>query len=157
MNRRWMLALLSGTLLGTSLPREARAQLVVVVNPHNPVRNLSIEELRRLYLGRATTFRQNQPVLLLEHAEARDAFYQAALGMNEARVKRHWIGIVFSGETATPPQAIAAVEDLKRVVAQNVGAIGFLDLSAADQSVKVLTINGLRPGDAGYPLRRGRL
>lgn len=46
MNRRWMLALLSGTLLGTSLPREARAQLVVVVNPHNPVRNLSIEELR---------------------------------------------------------------------------------------------------------------
>ena len=157
MNRRWMLALLTGMLLGTSLPAEAAAQFVVVVNPRNPVRNLSLEELRRLYLGRTTTFRQNQPVLLLEHAEARDAFYQAALGMNEARVKRHWIGIVFSGETVTPPQAIAAVEDLKRLVAQNVGAIGFLDLSAADQTVKVLTINGLHPGDAGYPLRRGRL
>jgi ABC-type phosphate transport system substrate-binding protein len=95
------------------------------VNPHNPVRNLSIEELRRLYLGRTTTFSQNQPVLLLERA--------------------------------TPPQAIAEMEDLKRVLARNVGAIGFLDLSAADQSVKVLTLNSPHPGDADYPLRRGRL
>jgi hypothetical protein len=83
----------------------------------------------------------------------RRAFYQAALGMNEARIKRHWIGIVFSGETATPPKTIAAADELKRAVAQNTGAIGFLEQTAADPSVKVLTINGLHPGDARYPLR----
>ena len=142
-----------GAVLCLSLPSEARAQIVVVVNPRNPVRDLSLEELRRLYLGRTTTFRQNQPVMLLEQADTRRAFYRAALGMNEARVKRHWIGIVFSGETAIPPRTIAGVEELKRTVAQNAGAIGFLDLAAADQSVKVLTINGLHPGDAAYPLR----
>jgi ABC-type phosphate transport system substrate-binding protein len=150
---RWMLMILAGAVLSTSLPAEARAQIVVVVNPRNPVRDLSLEELRRLYLGRTTTFRQNQPVILLEQAEVRRAFYQAALGMNEARIKRHWIGIVFSGETATPPKTIAAADELKRAVAQNTGAIGFLEQTAADPSVKVLTINGLHPGDARYPLR----
>jgi ABC-type phosphate transport system substrate-binding protein len=150
---RWMVMILAGAVLSASLPSEARGQIVVIVNPRNPVRDLSLEELRRLYLGRTTTFRQNQPVILLEQAEIRRAFYRAALGMNEARVKRHWIGIVFSGETATPPKAIAAADELKRTVAQNTGAIGFLEQTAADPSVKVLTINGLHPGDAGYPLR----
>lgn len=150
---RWMLPILVGALLSTSLPAVARAQIVVVVNPHNPVRDLSLEELRRLYLGRTTTFRQNQRVMLLEQAAIRRAFYQAALGMNEARVKRHWIGIVFSGETATPPRTIAASDELKRTIAQNTGAIGFIEQTAADPSVKILTINGLHPGDAQYPLR----
>jgi ABC-type phosphate transport system substrate-binding protein len=150
---RWMVMILAGAVLSASLPSEARAQIVVIVNPRNPVRDLSLEELRRLYLGRTTTFRQNQPVILLEQAEIRRAFYRAALGMNEARVKRHWIGIVFSGETATPPKTIAAADELKRTVAQNTGAIGFLEQTAADPSVKVLTINGLHPSDAGYPLR----
>jgi ABC-type phosphate transport system substrate-binding protein len=150
---RRVLTIVVGAVLGMSLPPEARAQIVVVVNPRNPVRNLSLEELRRLYLGRTTSFRQNQPVMLLEQADARRAFYRSALGMNEARVKRHWIGIVFSGETATPPRTIAGVDELKRAVAQNAGAIGFLDVAATDPSVKVLTINGLHPGDAAYPLR----
>lgn len=148
-----LLLALTGATLCVWFPSVAQAQIAVVVNSSNPLRNLSVEELRRLYLGRTTTFRQNQPVILLEQAELRQAFYQAVLGMSEARVKRHWIGIVFSGETATPPKAIAAADELKHTVAQNPGAIGFLEAGTADRSVRVLTINGLHPSDAGYPLR----
>ncbi|HEY3011965.1 MAG TPA: hypothetical protein VGJ36_04400 [Gemmatimonadales bacterium] len=156
MSLRWLLAVLGGALLTPSLPVNARAQIAVVVNPRNPVKDLSLEELRRLYLGRTTTFRQNQPVTLLEQAKISDAFYQAALGMNEARVRRHWIGIVFSGETAKPPKSIAVAGDLKRAVAERPGAIAFIDVADIDRSMKVLTINGLHPADARYPLRPGR-
>jgi ABC-type phosphate transport system substrate-binding protein len=153
---RWLPVLLACSLLTPSLPRDARAQIVVIVNPRNPVKDLSLEELRRLYLGRTTTFRQNLPVSLMEQAVVSDAFYQAALGMNEARVRRHWIGIVFSGETAKPPRSFTAAEDLKRAVAENPGAIAFIDLAETDSDMKVLTINGRRPDDERYPLRSGR-
>jgi ABC-type phosphate transport system substrate-binding protein len=153
---RWLPVLLAGALLTPSLPRDVRAQIVVVVNPHNPVRNLSLEELRRLYLGRTTTFSQNLPVSLMEQAIVSDAFYQVALGMNEARLRQHWIGIVFSGETAKPPRSFTVAEDLKRAVAENPGAIAFIDLAETDAGMKVLTINGRHPEDERYPLRPGR-
>lgn len=156
MRLRWLLALLGGAFLTTALPVQAQAQIAVVVNLRNPVKDISLEELRRLYLGRTTTFRQNQPVTLLEQAKVSDAFYQAALGMNQARVRRHWIGIVFSGEAAKPPRSIAAAGDLKRAVAERPGAIAFIDVADLDRSMKVLTINGLRPADARYPLQSGR-
>jgi len=151
-----LLALLGGAFLTSALPVHARAQIAVVVNPRNPVKDLSLEELRRLYLGRTTTFRQNQPVTLLGQAKISDAFYQAALGMNEARVRRHWIGIVFSGETAKPPRSITLASELKRALAERAGAIAFIDIADIDRSMKVLTINGLRPADVRYPLRPGR-
>jgi len=156
MTIRWLLVLLAGVLLTPTLPAEARAQFAVIVNPRNPIKDLSLEELRRLYLGRTTTFSQNQPVILLEQAAISDGFYQAALGMNEARLRRHWIGIVFSGETAKPPKSIAVADDLKRAVAENRGAIAFIDLAETEPGMKVLTINGRRPDDARYPLRPGR-
>jgi phosphate transport system substrate-binding protein len=153
---RWLPVLLAGALLTPSLPRDVRAQIVVIVNPRNPVKDLSLEELRRLYLGRTTTFRQDLQVSLMEQAVVSDAFYQAALGMNEARVRRHWIGIVFSGETAKPPRSFAAAEELKKAVAENPGAIAFIDLAETDPDMKVVTSNGRQPDDERYPLRSGR-
>jgi hypothetical protein len=46
-------ALLVGT---TASPHAAAAQIAVVVNRANPVDELSIETLRRLFLGQAGTF-----------------------------------------------------------------------------------------------------
>jgi hypothetical protein len=42
---------------------------------------------------------------------------------------------------------------MKRFVREVPNAIGFLDVSAVDGSVKVLRINGKLPGEPGYPLR----
>ena len=152
---RWLPVVLAGALLTPSLPRDARAQIVVVVNPRNPVKDLSLEELRRLYLGRTTTFREDLPVSLMEQAVVSDAFYQA-LGMDEEGVRRHWIAIVFSGDTPKPPHSFTVAEDLKRAVAENPGAIAFIDLAETDPGMKVLTINGRYPDDERYPLRAGR-
>ncbi|HYX83221.1 MAG TPA: hypothetical protein VE714_12555, partial [Gemmatimonadales bacterium] len=67
-------------------------------------------------------------------------------------VHRHWIGLVFRGEDAIPPQPMRDADAVKRFVADHPGAIGFVDLKAADASVRVLTIGGYAPGDPNYPL-----
>jgi hypothetical protein len=135
------------------LPEAAHAQVAVVVNRANPVTALTLEQLRRLFLGSSTTFPGGHGVTLVESPAVRAGFYRALLGLTEEQVKRHWLSIVFGGEGGNPPKEIAETQDLRRFVGENPGAIAFLLLSEVDNSVKIVAINGAKPGDASYPLR----
>jgi len=146
------LTLVASLLAWDSLSRAA-AQMAIIVRRDNPVRDLSLATLRRLYLGQTTTFSNGERVVLLEYTPLQATFYRKALGMSPELVHRHWIGLVFQGEDAMPPQPMNDDESVKRFVAEHPGAIGFIDLRTVDPTVKVLTVNGRAPGDANYPLR----
>ena len=149
------IALLAAVTIGWAAPPPAAAQQViaVIVNRSNPLDGISAESLRKLYLGTSTVFANKVRVVLYEETDLRDAFYRAALQMNGDRVKRHWISVVFTGLDAKPPRSIDEQVQLLELVVRERGAIGFVDARAVDSSVKLLLIDGLRPGDPGYPLR----
>jgi hypothetical protein len=134
-------------------PQAAYPQVAVIVNRANPITNLSRDQLRRLYLGKSTTFPDGTPVTLIESPAVRAGFYRQVLGMTHDQFKRHWVGVVFSGEGASPPREIEEVTQLRRFVSDHAAAVAFLPLGDVDTSVKVLTIDGAKPGDANYPLR----
>lgn len=127
--------------------------LAVVVHPSAPLSDLTLDNLRRLYLGKTRTFRDGKPVTLLELPSVRKAFYRLALGMTEDQVKRAWIALVFQGEANAPPRVMASAEEVRAWVASHPDAIGFLPVDAVTTGVKVLTIGGKGPRDPGYPLR----
>jgi hypothetical protein len=127
--------------------------IAVVVNPANPLSDIAVEDVRHLYLGVRTAFPNGQPVLLFEASPVAKQFYAAALGMDPAQVKRHWIGMVFSGDPAVPPLRVETLREVKRRVARYPGAVSFLPAALADTSVKILRIHGALPGDRDYPLR----
>lgn len=129
------------------------AQIAVVVHRDNPVHDLPLAALRRLYLGQTTTFNDGQRVVLLEYTPMQASFYKKALGMSPDLVHRHWIGLVFQGEDANPPQPFRDPDAVKHYVADHPGAIAFMDLRAVDATVKVIRVGGLAPADAQYPLR----
>lgn len=133
--------------------RTAQAQIVVVVNRENPRGNLSLPDLRDLFLGALTQFKGGERVVLLESSGPRQRFYDAVLHMSEDRVKRHWIGLVFSGEGVVPPREFREPADLVHYVAGHPGAVGFVPAAAADSTVKIILIEGLAPGDPRYPIR----
>lgn len=143
------------TVLALAAPRLARAQepIAVIVHPSNRLSMISLEELRRFYLGRSTTLPKGESVMLLESPEVRQRFYSAALRMSPDRIKRHWIGVVFSGESGTPPKEVGVPAELVKFVASHPNAIAFVGAGAVNGSVKILAIQGLRPGDPNYPLR----
>jgi ABC-type phosphate transport system substrate-binding protein len=147
---------LIAALLGISIaapPSGAQAAIAVIVSSNSPIADLSMEQLRRIYLGSTTTFPGVGAVILVEHPPEREAFYRAALGMTEDRVKRHWIRVVFAGDDAAPPKEIDDPGAVSRFVADHPAAIAFITVSAVQPEVKVVTIDGRRPGDADYPLR----
>lgn len=131
----------------------AQTAIAVIVSPNTPIVNLSLDQLRRIYLGSTTTIANDGSVILVEHPPEREAFYRAALGMSEDRVKRHWIRVVFAGDDAAPPREIEESGAVNQYVAGHHGAIAFLSESAVQQDVKIVTIDGRRPSDPGYPLR----
>ncbi len=131
----------------------AEAQTAVVINPQNTTSNLSVEELRRLYLGRSRGFDGGVNALLVEYATLKESFYDRILGLKPAVVRQRWIALLFRGEAATMPQEMEQASEVKRFVAANVGALAFLELSECDDTVKIVSIDGLRPGDADYRLQ----
>jgi ABC-type phosphate transport system substrate-binding protein len=147
--------LLAALAMGLSAPRPAAAQqaIAVIVHRSNPLNGISAEDLGRIYFGTSTIFPNDERVVLYEQTDLRDPFYHVILHMNGDRVRRHWIGVVFSGQGPPPPRSIAEEGQLRDLVGQEPGAIGFVDARAVNPSVKVLSVGGLRPGDPGYPLR----
>lgn len=129
----------------------ASAQVAVIVHPSNPVSSVTMEELRSIYLGRTTLFGRIR-IVLVSQPEPRSLFDDIVLHMNPERLKRHWIGMVFSGNGVVPPRVMADAVALKQFVASHPGAIAFLDGRLTDGTVKILRINGRFPADPAYAI-----
>ena len=67
----------------------------------------------------------------------RDAFYTKVTSKSAAQVKAAWSRLVFSGK-ATPPKEVGSSAEVKKLVASNQNAVGYIEKSAVDASVKVL-------------------
>lgn len=132
-------------------PRMAHAQNVaVVVNTANTLEEISTDKLRRLYLGQTKTFPNGSHARLARFTPSGPVFDRAALGLQPEIVRSRWMAMIFRGEATTLPSELASAEDMKRFVREHADAIGFLPAGQADGTVKVIAIEGKRPGDAGY-------
>ena len=118
----------------------ANAELVVIVNPKNPAASLSAEQVSALFLGTATTFPDGGSAVLADQQESasiRSDFYQKATGRSVAQVKATWARLTFTGK-GTPPKELKTDADVKAFVASDPKAIGYVDASAVDSSVKAV-------------------
>jgi hypothetical protein len=140
-------------LLAVASPSRARAQgLVVVVNPANSLSELSMDKLRRLFLGQTRTFPDGSHARLARHTSSAGTFDRRALGLQPDIVRSRWMAMIFRGEQTTLPAELASVDDVKRFVREHPDAIAFLPSGQADATVKVVAVDGKRPADAGYPI-----
>jgi hypothetical protein len=150
---RIAIAVLAALLIASPARAQTTGPIAVIINRHNPEDGLAVEDLRHLYLGVRTAFPNGAPVLLLALPKLSPRFYASALQMSPDEVRRYWIGLVFSGDSAVPPKEIANVIQLKRLVARHPGAVAFILARDADTTVRVVDIEGKRPDEPGYPLR----
>jgi hypothetical protein len=140
-------------LFAVGVPRAAQAQIAVVVNPSNSIEELSLDNLRRLFLGQAKTFPTGAHARLGTHAPSVPTFDRAALGLQPEIVRSRWMAMIFRGEATSIPTELSSPDDVKKFVRDHADAIAFLPLSSVDASLKILAVSGHRPSDAGYVIR----
>ena len=126
---------------GAKLEQKAigRDALVFIVNEENPVQSLTQQQLRDIYAGRITSWKDvggaDAPVVFIGReagSGTRDGF-ESITGTSEA--------CVYSQELTSTGDVIATV-------AGNPNAIGYASLSAVGGTVKALTVGGVQPTEA---------
>lgn len=127
--------------------------LAVVVGRDSPVAQLTLDQLRRLFLGQTATLPTGQAVRVIIHRPSAAAFDRRALAVTEAAVKRRWVAAVFRGEAQATPTEMDTADEVKRHVASHANALAYIPVTDVDASVRVVRIGGRQPGDADYPVR----
>ena len=130
--------------------------IAVVVHPDVPVDNLSFAELRRVLLGDREFWSSGVRVTLLIRAPVareRDVAVKGICEMSEAQFRQHWIAKVFRNETPSGPKIVYSAEMAIDQVTRTPGAITFIEASRVTKAMKVLKVDGLTPGQAGYKVK----
>jgi ABC-type phosphate transport system substrate-binding protein len=153
-----ILLLASFCLVGVEplLAQKGDVDVAVVVNADTPVNNLSLAEVRKIFLGERQYWTANVPVVLLMRAPVareRDVVLKTIYQMSESRFKQYWIAKIFRAESASAPKVVYSNDMANELVTAIPGAIAFIDSRDLKPGAKVVRVDGLLPGDAGYPLR----
>ena len=150
--RRWLI----GVMLCFALAHGAETDVAIVVRPDVPVDNLTFAELRRVMLGDRQYWTSNVRVTLLVRAPGareRDVVLKTIYQMSEAQFRQYWIAKVFRAEAANGPRIVYSNEMATDLANAIPGAVAFVEAPQVPKGMKVLRINGLLPGEKGYPLR----
>jgi ABC-type phosphate transport system substrate-binding protein len=151
-------------LVGTSEPLALWPQgrpatedsLGIVVNRSNPVENLSFAELRKIFLGEQSHWsngRRITVVMLEPGKQERQAILAQIYRMDDKDFNKHFVQGMFTGEIHAAPKTLATPAEVLKFVLNVPGAIGYVRVAEADESVKVVHIDSRLPGDKDYSIR----
>jgi ABC-type phosphate transport system substrate-binding protein len=133
--------------------------IVVIVNAANPVDNLSLSDLKKLWLSDKSHWDSGKavaPVMLAAGAPERAAFLKIVCGMNDADFSKYFLQAAFTGKSATPPKEVGGAASVKSTVGSSPGAIGFVkvsEYSPSDASIKAVKVDGVAADDPAYKLK----
>lgn len=138
-------------------PQSTRgSDVAVVVNEDTPVTDMSLAEVRRVFLGDRQYWSAKLPVVLLMRAPVareRDVVLRVVYQMTESQFKQYWVAKIFRAEVTGPPKIAYSNDMQNELVSAMPGAIAFVDSRSVHPGVKVVRVDGLLPGDKNYPLR----
>jgi ABC-type phosphate transport system substrate-binding protein len=124
----------AAVLLAAFAVAPALAEVVVVVNPKAPEASMTKDEVAQFFLGKSSAM---TPVDQPESAPIRAEFYKKVTDKDISQAKALWSKLVFTGK-ATMPKEVAGSAEVKKAVAANPKAIGYIEKSAVDATVKVV-------------------
>lgn len=119
----------------------AFADVAVVANNGIGVASMTAKEAKKIWLGKSRSLGgvSVKVVDLPKGNTSRNLFYSSVVKKSEQKLKGYWAKIVFSGK-GIPPKIFKTDAEVVHWVAKTPGALGYVDRSAVDDSVKVLLI-----------------
>lgn len=113
--------------------------IAIIVNPQNPVKDLSLEQIAKIYTGEITNWKDVGG----EDAEIVLIGREAGSGTRDG-----FESITDTKDACQYRQELTSTGDVITTVSQNPNAIGYASLAAIKDSVKALTVNGVAPTEA---------
>ena len=133
---RRLLPALSVALASVFWVTPACAELVIIVNPANPATRMFPSQAAQFFMGGSVMF---TPIEQAPDSAIRAEFYKKVLEKEPAQVEAMWSKLAFTGK-GKPPQEMKNSAEVKKAVAANPKAIGYIEKSAVDDTVKVVAV-----------------
>lgn len=131
---RIALSRLSLLLCLLALSPVVHAQIAVVMSPGSA--SMTKVQVANIYLGRRFDLK---PIDLPDGVPLRATFYRAAADADLTQVRSAWARIIFTGRGEAPRELPDAAA-VKKAVASNPRAIGYIDAAALDSTVRAVLI-----------------
>ena len=110
--------------------------IAVIVNPQNPVSDLSVEQIAALYKGEITNWSEvggpDLPIVLIGR--------EAASGTRDG-----FEAITKTKDLCKYSQELTSTGDVVQTVASNPNAIGYASVASVKETVKILSVEGVMP------------
>jgi phosphate transport system substrate-binding protein len=125
--------------------------LPIIVHPSNPVKNLTVEQVRHIYMGKITNWSEvggpNKKIVKISrdtNSGTYETFHKLVMKKEKIAADAEYVGS--NGAVRQRVQATPA-------------AVGYAGLGFVDRTVKALTINGIEPNrgtvsSGVYPIAR---
>jgi phosphate transport system substrate-binding protein len=113
--------------------------IVPIVNPRNPVKNLTVDQLSQIYQGKITNWKEvggeNLEIVVISRDSSSGTF--------EA-----WGELVLKGAKVSPRAQLQASNGaIVQTVSKNKYTLGYIGLGYLDDSVRALTVNGVEASE----------
>lgn len=136
---RVAVALLAGCLaLVAAAAAAAEPALAVIVHPSR-TETVTREDVARIYLGRHRFWADGSAIVALNlpaGVAARERFSSLVLHGDSAQLATYWNEQYFHG--ILPPPVLSSTDAVKRYVASNPRAIGYIDAAQLDDTVRAI-------------------
>lgn len=113
--------------------------IAIIVNPQNPVQDLTLEQIAKIYTGEITNWKDVGG----SDTEIVRIGREAGSGTRDG-----FESITDTKDACQYRQELTSTGDVIATVSQNPNAIGYASLAAIKDSVKALTVNGVAPTEA---------
>jgi len=133
--------------------RAAGKPVMIVMGASSTIKDIDFAILRRAFSGLAAEV-SGKRLIPINHANGtplRVAFDRVLLGLQPGDVGKYWIDKRIRDE-GSPPKTVPSPELAVRIAASLPNAITYASQELLNASVKVLTVGGKAPGQAGYPI-----
>ncbi len=116
--------------------------VVIIVNRENPVKTMKKSVLARYFLKKTTRWDSGTrvvPIDLTVSNPVRKEFSEGVLQKSPHEVEEYWIAESLTGGKSAP-EIVTDSDLVKKRVAAEAGALGYLDKTQVDETVKVVEI-----------------
>jgi hypothetical protein len=144
MRRSALVLLISGIALQLACSCRSSAQervaVAIVVNRSHKIGDMSLADVRKLFLGEKGTLNGRRVILLMSPAgtPARETVLRQIYKMSESEFAKYVLQSAFTGRQ-TPPHEVAAGE-MKRLVAERPDVIGYLPVTQVDDAIRAVLV-----------------
>ena len=116
------------------------AEVVVIVSAKSTIKQLTAKQVSNIFLGKSKVFPNGNVAVPIDQTEdnpSKDEFYLKIVNKSPAQLSAYWAQVIFTGN-GFPPMFLSGEIAVRRAVADNLNAIGYIERSAVDSRVRII-------------------